>query len=53
MHSDRANTAGPRDYGAFALRDPLLFAYEWASIDQIANGRTGLIVAAGGGGEVL
>lgn len=44
---------GPAAMGSFALRDPLVFAYEWASIDQIANGRTRLIVAAGGGGETL
>jgi alkanesulfonate monooxygenase SsuD/methylene tetrahydromethanopterin reductase-like flavin-dependent oxidoreductase (luciferase family) len=42
---------GPAAMGSFALRNPLVFAYEWASIDQIANGRTRLIVAAGGGGE--
>ena len=44
---------GPAAMGSFALRNPLVFAYEWASIDQIANGRTRLIVAAGGGGEAL
>jgi alkanesulfonate monooxygenase SsuD/methylene tetrahydromethanopterin reductase-like flavin-dependent oxidoreductase (luciferase family) len=44
---------GPAAMGSFALRNPLVFAYEWASIDQIANGRTRLIVAAGGGGETL
>jgi alkanesulfonate monooxygenase SsuD/methylene tetrahydromethanopterin reductase-like flavin-dependent oxidoreductase (luciferase family) len=42
---------GPAAMGSFALRNPLVFAYEWASIDRIANGRTRLIVAAGGGGE--
>lgn len=42
---------GPAAMGSFALRNPLVFAYEWASIDQIANGRTRLIVAAGGGGD--
>lgn len=44
---------GPAAMGSFALRNPLVFAYEWASIDQIAGGRTRLIVAAGGGGETL
>ena len=44
---------GPAAMGSFALRNPLVFAYEWASIDAIANGRTRLIVAAGGGGETL
>ena len=44
---------GPAAMGSFALRNPLVFAYEWASIDQIANGRARLIVAAGGGGETL
>ena len=44
---------GPAAMGSFALRNPLVFAYEWASIDQLANGRTRLIVAAGGGGETL
>jgi alkanesulfonate monooxygenase SsuD/methylene tetrahydromethanopterin reductase-like flavin-dependent oxidoreductase (luciferase family) len=44
---------GPAAMGSFALRNPLVFAYEWASIDQIAGGRTRLIVAAGGGGEAL
>lgn len=44
---------GPAAMGSFALRNPLVFAYEWASIDQIASGRTRLIVAAGGGGETL
>ena len=44
---------GPAAMGSFALRNPLVFAYEWASIDVIANGRTRLIVAAGGGGEAL
>ncbi|OGA14414.1 MAG: hypothetical protein A3G26_12425 [Betaproteobacteria bacterium RIFCSPLOWO2_12_FULL_65_110] len=44
---------GPATMGSFALRNPLVFAYEWASIDQIAGGRTRLIVTAGGGGEAL
>ena len=44
---------GPAVMGSFALRNPIVFAYEWASIDQIANGRTRLIVGAGGGGGAL
>lgn len=44
---------GPAAMGSFALRNPLVFAYEWASIDQLGNGRARLIVAAGGGGESL
>lgn len=40
---------GPACMGSFALRDPLVFAYEWASLDHIANGRTVLIACAGGG----
>lgn len=44
---------GPAAMGSFALRNPLVFAYEWASMDQIANGRMRLIVAAGGGGAEL
>ena len=44
---------GPAAMGSFALRNPIVFAYEWASIDQIANGRTRLVVAGGGGGEAL
>jgi alkanesulfonate monooxygenase SsuD/methylene tetrahydromethanopterin reductase-like flavin-dependent oxidoreductase (luciferase family) len=35
--------------GSFALRDPVLLAYQWASLDHIANGRTRLIVCSGGG----
>ncbi len=41
---------GPACMGSFALRDPLVFAYEWASLDRIAKGRTRLIVCSGGGG---
>ncbi|MES2184022.1 MAG: LLM class flavin-dependent oxidoreductase [Pseudomonadota bacterium] len=44
---------GPAAMGSFALRNPLVFAYEWASMDQIAEGRMRLIVAAGGGGDEL
>ena len=34
---------GPACMGSFALRDPLVFAYEWASLDVISNGRTRLV----------
>lgn len=40
---------GPACMASFPLRNPLVFAYEWASLDQLANGRTRLIVCAGGG----
>ncbi len=35
--------------GSFALRDPRVFAYEWASLDVISGGRTILAVCSGGG----
>src|ERR1043166_8172720 len=35
--------------GSFALRDPRVFAYEWASLDVLSGGRTRLSVCAGGG----
>ncbi len=41
---------GPACMGSFALRDPLVFAYEWASLDRIAEGRCRLVVCSGGGG---
>jgi alkanesulfonate monooxygenase SsuD/methylene tetrahydromethanopterin reductase-like flavin-dependent oxidoreductase (luciferase family) len=37
--------------GSFALRDPRVFAAEWASLDVLSSGRTRLSVCAGGGGE--
>src|SRR6266511_4037334 len=40
---------GPACMGSFALRDPLVFAYEWASLDVLSNGRTRLVVCASGG----
>lgn len=40
---------GPACMGSFALRNPLTFAYEWASLDRIAEGRTVLIACVGGG----
>src|SRR5215217_5095181 len=44
---------GPACMGSFALRDPLVFAYEWASLDQISGGRTRLVACAGGGAGPL
>jgi alkanesulfonate monooxygenase SsuD/methylene tetrahydromethanopterin reductase-like flavin-dependent oxidoreductase (luciferase family) len=41
---------GPSCMGSFALRDPRVFAYEWASLDVISGGRTILAVCSGGGG---
>ncbi len=40
---------GPGCMGSFALRDPRVFAYEWASLDVISGGRTILAVCSGGG----
>ncbi len=40
---------GPSCMGSFALRDPRVFAYEWASLDVISGGRTILSVCSGGG----
>jgi alkanesulfonate monooxygenase SsuD/methylene tetrahydromethanopterin reductase-like flavin-dependent oxidoreductase (luciferase family) len=40
---------GPACLASFPLRHPLVLAYEWASLDRIAGGRTVLIVCAGGG----
>src|SRR5262245_30690928 len=33
---------GPACKGSFALRNPLVFAYEWASLDVLSNGHTRL-----------
>lgn len=41
---------GPACMGSFALRDPRVFAAEWASLDVLSGGRTRLSVCAGGGG---
>ena len=35
---------GPACMGSFAPRNPLVFAYEWASLDVLSNGRTRLVV---------
>jgi alkanesulfonate monooxygenase SsuD/methylene tetrahydromethanopterin reductase-like flavin-dependent oxidoreductase (luciferase family) len=40
---------GPACMGSFSLRDPRVFAYEWASLDVLSGGRTILSVCAGGG----
>jgi len=40
---------GPACMGSFALREPRVFAYEWASLDVISGGRTRLVVCSGGG----
>jgi alkanesulfonate monooxygenase SsuD/methylene tetrahydromethanopterin reductase-like flavin-dependent oxidoreductase (luciferase family) len=39
--------------GSFALRNPLVFAYEWASLDVLSNGRTRLVACSGGGAGAL
>src|SRR2546422_5916356 len=44
---------GPACMGSFALRNPLVFAYEWASLDVLSNGRTRLVACAGGGSSAL
>jgi alkanesulfonate monooxygenase SsuD/methylene tetrahydromethanopterin reductase-like flavin-dependent oxidoreductase (luciferase family) len=44
---------GPACMGSFALRNPLVFAYEWASLDALSNGRTRLVACAGGGAGPL
>ncbi len=44
---------GPACMGSFALRNPLVFAYEWASLDVLSNGRTRLVACAGGGSGPL
>jgi alkanesulfonate monooxygenase SsuD/methylene tetrahydromethanopterin reductase-like flavin-dependent oxidoreductase (luciferase family) len=44
---------GPACMGSFPLRNPLVFAYEWASLDVLSNGRTRLVACAGGGAGPL
>ncbi|MGE0035810.1 MAG: LLM class flavin-dependent oxidoreductase [Xanthobacteraceae bacterium] len=44
---------GPACMGSFALRNPLVFAYEWASLDVLSNGRTRMVACAGGGAGPL
>ena len=36
---------------SFPLRDPLLLALQWASLDMLSHGRTVLAVCIGGGAE--
>src|ERR1700716_1631839 len=48
-----AGRIGPACMGSFALRNPLVFAYEWASLDVLSNGRTRLVACAGGGAGPL
>jgi alkanesulfonate monooxygenase SsuD/methylene tetrahydromethanopterin reductase-like flavin-dependent oxidoreductase (luciferase family) len=38
---------GPACMASFPLRDPVLLAYQWASLDLIANGRTILVGCTG------
>jgi len=38
---------GPACMASFALRDPVLLAYQWASLDLLAEGRTILVVCTG------
>jgi alkanesulfonate monooxygenase SsuD/methylene tetrahydromethanopterin reductase-like flavin-dependent oxidoreductase (luciferase family) len=38
---------GPACMASFPLRDPVLLAYQWASLDQLAAGRTVLVVCTG------
>src|SRR4029077_7540923 len=43
----------PACMGSFALRNSPVFAYEWASLDVLSNGRTRLVACAGGGAGPL
>jgi alkanesulfonate monooxygenase SsuD/methylene tetrahydromethanopterin reductase-like flavin-dependent oxidoreductase (luciferase family) len=38
---------GPACMASFALRDPILLAYQWASLDLLAEGRTVLVACNG------
>ncbi len=40
---------GPACMGSFALRNPMVLAYEWASLDVISGGRTRMVACSGGG----
>ena len=40
---------GPACMGSFALRNPLVLAYEWASLDRLSGGRTRMVACSGGG----
>lgn len=39
---------GPACMGSFPLRNPLVLAYEWASLDQLSGGRTIMVACSGG-----
>ena len=41
---------GPACMGSFTQRNALDIAYQWASLDQISNGRSLMVACAGGGG---
>ena len=43
----RSVRLGPACMASFVLRDPVLLAYQWASLDQLAHGRTVLIACTG------
>src|SRR5262245_46149146 len=38
---------GPACMASFSLRDPVLLAYQWASLDLLAEGRSVLVVCTG------
>jgi alkanesulfonate monooxygenase SsuD/methylene tetrahydromethanopterin reductase-like flavin-dependent oxidoreductase (luciferase family) len=40
---------GPACMGSFALRNPMVLAYEWASLDVLSGGRTRMVACSGGG----
>src|SRR6187200_2908874 len=40
---------GPACMGSFALRNPMVLAYEWASLDVLSAGRTRMVACSGGG----
>lgn len=44
---------GPACMGSFALRNPLVLAYEWASLDVMSQGRTRMVACSGGGAGPL
>ena len=44
---------GPACMGSFALRDPKVLAYEWASLDRLSGGRTRMVACSGGGAGPL
>ena len=42
---------GPACFASFPLRHPVLLAYQWASLDLIAEGRTIMVACMGGGSQ--